>query len=117
MSYPVWPVSLPQTPLAEGYSEAIADNVIRSKMETGPAKMRLRSTVSNESLTCAMHITRAQWATVRVFYLTTLAVVLPFSWTHPSTGASANFRFVSPPTIAPAGGGFVTLTLALEVVP
>lgn len=117
MSYPSWPGTLPQIPLADGYTESLADNVIRSENDAGPAKMRRRSTVTNETLVCTMHITKSQWATVRTFYLTTLAAVLPFTWVQPSTGAAANFRFLSPPTITPAGGLYVTLTLNLEVVP
>jgi hypothetical protein len=117
VSYPAWPVGLPQTVLQDGYDETITDGSIRSKMDAGPAKARRRFTSTNEFVRCSMHITQAQWATARYFYLTTLATVLPFTWTHPSTGASANLRFVSPPRITPAGGGYVRLSLDLEVVP
>lgn len=41
-SFPIWPSSLPQMPLIEGYSEVMPTNLIRSNTDTGPAKVRKR---------------------------------------------------------------------------
>ncbi len=44
MSNPVWPPSLPQRPLAQGFSEQAPDTLIRTQMEAGPPKVRRRFT-------------------------------------------------------------------------
>lgn len=38
----VWPPSLPQSPIANGYKESMPSNLIRSDAEYGPAKVRKR---------------------------------------------------------------------------
>lgn len=116
MSYPSWPATLPQVPLAEGYSEVDGENVIWSSNDAGPPKGRRRSTADWQFITCSFSVTRTQLATAKAFYRTTLASVLPFTWTHPSTGLAANFRIRGLST-APGGGAYVTMTLSLEVVP
>lgn len=42
MAVIIWPPSLPQTPLTNGYKESMPTNIIRSETETGPAKVRKR---------------------------------------------------------------------------
>ena len=42
MAVYVWPLSLPQSPIANGYKEDMPSNLIRSDAEYGPAKVRRR---------------------------------------------------------------------------
>jgi len=117
MSYPAWPVGLPQVFRSDAYSESLTANVLRTQMDAGPVKARRRFSAVNESIRGTMLMTRTQWTALRTFYYTTLGSALPFSWTHPSTYAATNFRFVSPPAMVPAGGVYVIVTLDLETVP
>ncbi len=43
MAVPVWPATLPQTPLRAGYSWSKGANVLNSKMDAGISKRRVRS--------------------------------------------------------------------------
>ena len=117
MSYPSWPSSLPQYVEQSGYQESLTDNTIRSKMDVGPAKVRRRFTAVVEPIQFSMWMTLIQWTTLRTFYYTTLACSLPFTWTHPSTQATVNFRFVTPPSVGAPQGGYVLASLDLEVIP
>lgn len=38
----VWPPSLPQSPITNGYKESMPSNILRSDAEYGPAKVRRR---------------------------------------------------------------------------
>ena len=116
MSYPTWPSDLPQKPIQDGYQEGLADNTIRSKPDVGYAKVRRRSTAVNDPIKMQIVCTQAQWSSVKYFYRTTLAASLPFTWTHPSDGTTANFRFVTPPMIAKPAGIYVVVALDLEVI-
>lgn len=40
MAIPIWPVTLPQCPLNDSFTESIGSTIIRSDMDTGPAKVR-----------------------------------------------------------------------------
>lgn len=42
MAIIVWPLSLPQSPIANGYKESMPSDIIRSDAEYGPAKVRRR---------------------------------------------------------------------------
>lgn len=42
MASVIWPLTLPQTPVINGYKEQMPSNLIRSDAEYGPAKVRKR---------------------------------------------------------------------------
>lgn len=44
-----WPVSLPQVPLVDGYSEQPDYDIIVTEMDTGPKRQRRRSSAGMES--------------------------------------------------------------------
>ena len=46
-----WPVGLPQSPQRSGFSRGLANNAMRTTMESGPAKVRRRSSSNPCSLT------------------------------------------------------------------
>ncbi|QLH37711.1 MAG: hypothetical protein HWD60_00095 [Defluviicoccus sp.] len=49
----VWPSSLPQKPLVDGFSETAPNLVVRSPMDVGPAKVRRRATAGSPGCRCA----------------------------------------------------------------
>jgi len=119
MTNAVWPASLPQEPLVEGFNERAPDTVIRTQMEAGPPRARRRFTAGIRHIECQVRLTPARVETLDAFFRATLAGgALPFDWTHPRTGAAATFRFVEPPSYAPVARGTLWQgTLRLEILP
>lgn len=117
MAGPNWPGTLPQSIEESGYSESLGDGLLRSKMDVGPAKVRRRFTATVEKVKGTMTMSSTQWTALRTFYYTTLAGgSLAMTFAHPSTGASVQCRFVTPPSAA-ARSPYVVVTLDLEVLP
>jgi hypothetical protein len=115
-----WPATLPQNPYAvDGAQYRRPFNAVRTEMDAGPAKHRRRYTAVPSRLSCTLHLSKAQWATLETFYSTTLATVLPFTWVDFRTGAAANYRFVDAPaeTYLGGDGDFWTVELQLERLP
>jgi len=119
MTNPVWPASLPQEPLAQGFSERAPNTLIRTTMEAGPPKARRRFTAGVRNIECQLRLTPAQTATLDLFFDTTIAGgALSFDWKHPRDGAPATFRFVEPPSYTPvARGALWQASLRLESLP
>jgi hypothetical protein len=116
---PSWPASLPQRPLADGFSETPPNLLVRSAADFGPAKARRRATAGVTKLKAAFRLSPAQLATFRTFFAADLqGGALTFSWTHPVTGAVDAFRIVPPPTIEPIAAGMAwRVSLDLELLP
>lgn len=114
-----WPASLPQKPLADGFSETSPDLVARTQMDTGPAKMRRRATAGVTQVKCAFRLTADQLATFRDFMHSDLQDrALPYSWAHPVAGAVGRWRITASPTIEPIADGLAwKVALALELLP
>lgn len=89
-----WPSTLPQQaytdegPTAQGQS-----NVIRTPMNTGPAKIRRRFTAIAEDVTLQLEISEAELAVLEDFIKNILGETLPFNWKNPYKDAPAVFRF------------------------
>ncbi len=97
----VWPVSLPAAPKLAGLALTPGDRTVRTQMDAGPAKVRSRFSVAPDKLPVTLDLTDAQRATFQTFFTTTLVNgSLPFTWTHPLTGAAQDWRFLGPPTFA-----------------
>jgi len=119
MSVPVWPASLPQRPLGEGFAEQPPELVVRSPMDTGPAKVRRRSTAGVSKLQMVFRLTPTQLATFRNFLANDIQDrALSFSWVHPITDATGLFRIVEQPTYQAIGNGLAwRLSVVLEMLP
>jgi hypothetical protein len=103
----------------QGFSETLPNLVTRSPMDTGPAKVRRRSTAGVTLLQCVFRMTATQRASLLTFWRTTLAGgSLPYNWTHPISGAAIVCRIVEPPALAPAAGEVSwAASLKIEVLP
>jgi len=98
MAIPSWAAqSLPQVP-QKGFTESIALNVIRSPMDSGPAKMRRRGTGVN-TMDLSFIMTTAQTTNLENFIKNTLLGTKRFSFPHPRTNANVEVRIV------PSGDG------------
>lgn len=98
----VWPPSLPQSPMLEDLVEQPPDLALRSSVDRGPAKVRLRSLADVTRFSIGLKLTRAQVATLDTFYRTTSAGgTLAFEWIHHRTGNQIDYRFTEPPAFKP----------------
>ena len=115
-----WPASLP-VPLVEGVSYSSQDNIIRSQMDAGVAKIRRRYTAVPEDVSFQLLLTLAQLQTLVDFHDITLKGVLPFDWIEfrkpeADWGTLVTYRFKSRPTFAPVHGALWRATLELELL-
>lgn len=95
MPNPVWPVSLPQSPLVEGYSGEEQSAVLRTEMDAGEAKSRRRFSATPDKLNCSFSLTEAQFTTFKTFFNgSLLRGSLPFDWLHPESGAAVSCRLI-----------------------
>ncbi len=112
-----WPATLPSSVISDGYQETPPDNLLRTKMDKGRAKVRRRTTSNVRDMSCQDVYTLEQVAALDEFYNTTLqSGALPFDWTHPRTGAAVELRFAARPAYKGSGGKFL-VTFNLEILP
>lgn len=121
MAVDTWPASptLPQRLLAETYSEGFADGRLVSQMETGPAKVRRRSSAMPRPIKGEMIMTAAQVASLRTFFNTTLiGGSLPFNFPDPITYPTTILvRFAGGVPAVSAFGSRYKVALDLEILP
>lgn len=118
-----WPDTLPGYPDQSLFSETIRDPVVRTDMDAGPQKVRLRYTAVPELYQISMVLTREQRAIFIDFYKNTLNYgVDEFDWYHPvNLDAFGNripcaCRFTGVYQITPQDNHF-NLSISMEVVP
>ncbi|TAL39632.1 MAG: hypothetical protein EPN97_02085 [Alphaproteobacteria bacterium] len=115
---PAWPLTLPASPLVDGFRETPPDTVLRSAMDQGPAKLRRRTTAGTGALSMTYLLTRVQVDTLMDFFNDTLAGgALSFDFTHPVGGAALSCRFRQMPAYAPVNSEYFRAAIELEVMP
>lgn len=91
-----WPIELPQIPLRAGYSDTAPNNLLRSDMDTGPAKVRRRSTAKPHIAACSYVFDDAKAMIFEDFAEHTLAGgALAFDWWHPVLKRYVRARLLS----------------------
>lgn len=90
MALPVWPSTLPQAGVIDNMSGGPQSNAVSFKPQNGPTIDRKKSSsVARNRKMQTAPMTKAQYATFKTFFETTLAYgVLPFTWTDGFTGAT-----------------------------
>lgn len=113
----VWPVSLTQEPEATGFSQQLEDNLIRTQMDAGKAKVRRRFSAGVMLSSMSMVLTTEEKNTLVAFYETTLVDgSLEFDWIDHLKGGAATYRFVAPPIFRAIGQVIWKVTMQLEIV-
>ena len=93
-----WPSALPVTLQAAGLQAYYKDPVIRTEMDAGPAKARLRFTRPVKYFSGSMVLDNDERKILDFFYrITTRYGALRFNFTNPQTGEVRDYRFRSPP--------------------
>jgi hypothetical protein len=118
MANAVWPGSLPQRALKNGYMEKPRKIALRTQMDAGTAKTRRRFTAGPAPIDVQFRMSSAQVDTVLGFYGDTLADgALPFDWLHPRTQVLATWRFLEEPSVSPIDGPWFAVSCKLEKLP
>lgn len=83
----IWPTSLPQAPELSSFTDKLPNNLIRSEMDTGDAKVRRRGQSKAWTASATYHLTNEQTTTLRTFAMDVIAGgALCFDWPHPTRG-------------------------------
>lgn len=111
-----WPAGLPQSFNASGYNEdrSRKNTLIRTKMDAGPDKVRLRSTAGPLLVSGVMHMTTSQLATLDTFVdTTTNGGVDQFDF--PYRTGTESVRFLKMPKYKSKGADLWDVSFTLEV--
>ena len=109
-----WPADLPRTLRLEGLRAQYKDPVIRTEMDAGPAKARLRYTRPPKYYTGTMALTGEQRDRLDYFYrIDSRFGALRFNFANPQTLETREYRFRAPPDETNADGLWI-VTLQLE---
>lgn len=117
---PVWPDTLPQHFDRQGFALAEGDGRLKSPTDTGPGKMRRRSTAIADPMQGRMSMRLAQILALRAFLKTDLAKgSLPFWLPDPMGGDPLLVRFADEglPQYQNVAGDLWTASFKLEVLP
>lgn len=109
-----WPPSLPAH-LINTFTETMPDNVIRSSVDRGAAKIRKRTTANVRPVAFTMILTPAQVVALDAFYSANAAA--EFDFTHPRTRAAVKARFTTPPALSDLNGRNYNCDVELEIMP
>jgi hypothetical protein len=115
----IYPSSLPEFVLQDGYSEKLNSQTIETQMETGGSpKIRRRFTRKVKTFQVTILLDAAQLATFESFWESTLSGgSLPFEWVHPLTRLATTFRFRNPPPgYTNQAGVYTRVSFTLETV-
>jgi hypothetical protein len=111
-----WHTSLPQSLLVDGYRQEPADNLLRSQMDRGPAKVRKDSSAGPRPVSGSILVTAAQLATYKSFHKTTLLDgALRFNWVDPDDGTTAVEMRIVKSSWAPANKAATRFIISLEL--
>lgn len=114
-----WPGTLPQTMQISGYQETIPDGRLKSQTDTGPGKMRPRSSALGRPVVGTMFMDSDQLDTLQSFVASDLGGgTLPFDFpaVHGAGPWLVRFRD-SLPSWSYLGGDTWQVALAIEILP
>jgi hypothetical protein len=90
-----WPVTLPQSPLIDGFSRTLRKHKQSFEPEGGKSKDVLFFTAVPEIMSVSFNVDKAQYDTLQTFYkVTTLFGTQYFTFADPHTGSNINVRFI-----------------------
>jgi hypothetical protein len=113
-----WPSTIPSVPDGGVFRETGADVLVRSANDTGPDKVRRRTTAGVRLFSFALVLTPEQAAALDAFYDgDLLGGSLGFTFPHPRTGTMVPCRFRAPLVFSPGPGALVRVALELEGLP
>lgn len=117
-----WPATVPDTFEASGFAYDSDSGVLRTDMDSGPAKARRRFTSTTKNMKGTIIMTRSQFQTWETWFQDTIFHgSLSFTMTDPVHGGSMTVRIVgskgSKPYSWSQNGVWVSLNLTIEKLP
>jgi hypothetical protein len=118
-----WPTanSFPPKAYSISHVEHAKKARIRTKMDTGPAKLRKRATAVPKEFDIELRVNKAQLGTWDDWWENTSAAdygTEEITWLHPRKDTEAVFRFVTEPVYtALSGDKLWTITFRMEIMP
>lgn len=114
-----WPPGVPFAITMDSLSTAMPDGRLRSQTDTGPGKVRRRSTAMPTPLHGEIVMTYSQWYTLEAFIKNNLAGgSLPFLFPDQFGRATNLVRFADDlPTLTRKGAGRLSVQMQLEILP
>ena len=92
----IWPDSLPQKPLAQGYQRTPDELRLSFRSDAGVEENAPRVSKVPKFFNCVFEFTQAQLERFEYFYETELGIgSLPYTWTDPSRGDQGSFKIRS----------------------
>lgn len=114
----LWPETLPQDVLVQGYQATLPDGAVRTSMDSGPEFARQRFTAAPEPFSATIRVDKEEYRTLVAFYVNDTAHgTIPFDWHHPITKDVAAMQFTGPPRVTAASGLYYDIQLSLQVLP
>lgn len=113
----VFPVSLQQKPDSSSFQQNLQNNQIISQFDSGPIKVRQKSTKAIHQWKLSIIADSTDVATFIAFYKTTLNYgTSAFEWIDFYTGSAKNYRFLPGTTyqISNIGGDTFRISFELE---
>lgn len=100
--------------LKDNFSLALGDTVLRTSMDTGPAKLRNRSLMRIDQVTFSMFLTNDVFQRFLDFYEKNKAGI--FTFTRPDTKKIVNARFTATPSTS-MSETLWSVGVTLEIIP
>lgn len=117
-----WPVTVPDMFESSGFGYDADSGLLRSDMDSGPAKVRRRFTSTTKNMTGTIIMSRTQFQTWETWFEDTIFHgALSFTMTDPVNGGTMTVRIVSGKSGKPYSwsqtGLLVSLNLTIEKLP
>ena len=116
-----WPITLPQSPLVDNYSEGKGQGRRFSQTDTGPGKVFRKTSSAGRPLKCSFFMTNAQLSIFELFFRDDIDEgSLPFNLPNPRGAGSFLVRFKAdavPDWQSPNGGLHWYVKCELEILP
>jgi len=113
-----WPLTLQQFINESGFNLDIGDTSISTTMDVGLDKKRRRYTKGIDMFSVTIDLEKDDYLTLYNFYNDTLnGGVNSFTFDHPLTGVSSDWRFKGAPNVAPKGGLWFRVSMKWELLP
>ena len=122
MTVAAWPTGIPDTFESSGFAYDSDSGVIRSDMDSGPAKVRRRFTSTPKNMKGTIIMTRAQFQLWEIWFEDVIYHgSLSFTMTDPVNTGTMTVRLVTGSSSKPyswtANGLDVSLTITVEKLP
>lgn len=126
----IWPPSLPQSPITNGYKESMPSNLLRSEAEYGPAKVRRRGGAKPVTVKATYILSTEEVEILDEFVYESIGGgAICFDWPRPRFSVSSNGSKYVRARIVPSSDGlysksnvgntvdFWQVDLSLEIFP